>query len=58
MKGIIKTIPINLANYATRYDVENGAMASVSVMASIPAIFLMFIGQRFIIRGLTSGALK
>ena len=52
------TIPINLANYATRYDVENGAMASVSVMASIPAIFLMFIGQRFIIRGLTSGALK
>ena len=52
------TIPITLSNYATRYDIEHGAMASVSVLASIPAIFLMFIGQRFIIRGLTSGALK
>lgn len=52
------TIPVAIASYAGQYETLHGEMAAASVLSSIPAILLMFIGQKFIVRGLTAGAVK
>jgi multiple sugar transport system permease protein len=38
--------------------VRHGEMAAASVLATVPALILMFVGQRFIVKGLTLGSLK
>lgn len=52
------TIPVAIASYAGQYEILHGEMAAAAVLSSIPAIILMFVGQRFIVRGLTAGAVK
>jgi multiple sugar transport system permease protein len=52
------TIPVGIAKFAQQYEVRHGEMAAAAVVATIPAIALMFFGQRYIVKGLTLGALK
>jgi multiple sugar transport system permease protein len=52
------TIPVGIAKFSQQYEVLYGEMAAGTVLATIPAIILMFFGQRFIVKGLTLGALK
>jgi multiple sugar transport system permease protein len=52
------TIPVGIAKFAQQYEVRHGEMAAAAVLATIPAIALMFFGQRYIVKGLTLGALK
>lgn len=52
------TIPVAIASYAGQYEILHGEMAAASVLSSVPAIILMFLGQKFIVRGLTAGAVK
>lgn len=52
------TIPVGIAKFAQQYEVQYGEMAAGTILATIPAIALMFFGQRFIVKGLTLGALK
>jgi multiple sugar transport system permease protein len=52
------TVPVGIARFAQQYEVRYGEMAAASVLSTIPAIVLMFVGQRFIMSGLTLGALK
>lgn len=52
------TIPVAIANYAGQYEILHGEMAAASVLSAIPAIILMFVGQKFIVRGLTAGSVK
>lgn len=52
------TIPVGIAKFAQQYEVQYGEMAAGTVVATIPAVVLMFVGQRFIVKGLTLGALK
>lgn len=52
------TVPVAIARFAQQYEVQHAQMAAASVIATIPAILLMFFGQRFIVRGLTLGAVK
>lgn len=52
------TIPVAIASYAGQYEINHGEMAAASVLSSIPAIILMFVGQKFIVRGLTAGSVK
>lgn len=52
------TVPVAIASYAGQYEILHGEMAAASVLAAVPAIILMFVGQRFIVRGLTAGSLK
>lgn len=52
------TIPVAIASYAGQYEILHGEMAAAAVLSSIPAIILMFLGQKFIVRGLTAGAVK
>jgi hypothetical protein len=39
-------------------ETQHGQMAAAAVIATIPALLLMALGQRFIVRGLTMGSVK
>jgi len=52
------TIPVGIAKFAQQYEIRHADMAAASVLSAIPAIVLMFAGQRFIVKGLTLGSLK
>jgi len=52
------TVPVAIARFAQQYETQHAQMAAASVIATIPAILLMFFGQRFIVRGLTMGSVK
>ncbi|PBB24485.1 carbohydrate ABC transporter permease [Mesorhizobium sp. WSM4307] len=52
------TIPVAIASYAGENEILHGQMAAASVLSTVPALILMFFGQRFILGGLTAGAVK
>ena len=52
------TVPVAIARFAQQYEVQHSEMAAASVISTIPAILLMFFGQRFVVRGLTLGSVK
>jgi multiple sugar transport system permease protein len=52
------TVPVAIARFAQQYEVQYAQMAAASVLSTIPAILLMLLGQRFIVSGLTLGAVK
>jgi multiple sugar transport system permease protein len=52
------TVPVAIALFAQQYEVQYGQMAAASVLSTIPALLLMFFGQRFVVQGLTMGAVK
>jgi ABC-type glycerol-3-phosphate transport system permease component len=52
------TVPVAIARFAQQYETQHAQMAAASVISTIPAVLLMFLGQRFIVRGLTLGAFK
>jgi multiple sugar transport system permease protein len=52
------TVPVAISRFAQQYEVQYGQMAAASILSTIPALFMMFFGQRFIVRGLTAGAVK
>ncbi|WP_413711823.1 carbohydrate ABC transporter permease [Rhizobium sp. Rhizsp82] len=52
------TVPVAISRFAQQYEVQYGQMAAASVLSTIPALIMMFIGQRYIVRGLTMGAVK
>ncbi len=53
-----KTVPVAIAEFTGRYTVDYGAMATGGVLAAIPPILLALLFHRYIVRGLTSGAVK
>ncbi len=52
------TVPVGIAQFAQQYEIQNGQMAAASIISTIPALLLMFFGQRFVVQGLTMGAVK
>jgi multiple sugar transport system permease protein len=52
------TVPVAIARFAEQYEIQYGQMAAASVLSTIPALILMFFGQRFVVQGLTMGAVK
>lgn len=52
------TVPVAIARFAQQYEIQYGQMAAASVLSTIPALILMFFGQRFVVQGLTMGAVK
>lgn len=52
------TVPVAIARFAQQYETQHAQMAAASVISTIPAVLLMVLGQRFIISGLTLGAVK
>ena len=52
------TVPVVVAKFANDYEVQHSQMAAASILATLPALLLMFLGQRFIVQGLTQGSVK
>jgi multiple sugar transport system permease protein len=53
-----KTVPVAIAEFTGRYVVDVTAMMTGGVLAAIPPVLLALIFQRYIVSGLTSGAVK
>jgi multiple sugar transport system permease protein len=53
-----KTIPVAIAEFAGRHAIDYGMMATGGIIAAIPPILIALLFQRFLISGLTSGAVK
>ncbi len=53
-----KTLPPALLSFMTKFSVEWGQMAAASVLLLLPVcVFFAFV-QRYLVAGLTSGAVK
>lgn len=52
------TVPVGIAKYAQENEIKFTQMAAASVLSAIPALLALIFGQRFIVRGLTAGAVK
>ena len=52
------TVPVGIAAFAQEYNIRYGEMAAAAFFAIIPALILVVLAQRHIVKGLTLGALK
>ena len=53
-----KTVPVALAEFVGRYVTDVNAMMAGGIVAAIPPVLMALIFQRYIVRGLTAGAVK
>ncbi len=52
------TVPVAIAKYAQEFEIKYTEMAAGAILSAIPAIMLLLLFQRHIVKGLTAGALK
>jgi multiple sugar transport system permease protein len=52
------TVPVAIAKYAQEHETKYGEMAAGAVLSTLPALLLLLVAQRHIVRGLTAGAVK
>jgi len=52
------TVPVAIAKFAQEYEIQYTQMAAAAALSILPALLLLLIGQRYIVRGLTEGAVK
>ncbi len=52
------TVPIAIGKFAQENTINHTDMAAAALLATLPAILLVLVAQRFIVRGLTAGATK
>jgi multiple sugar transport system permease protein len=53
-----KTVPVAIAEFTGRYVVDVTGMMTGGVLAALPPVLLALIFQRYIVSGLTTGAVK
>jgi multiple sugar transport system permease protein len=53
-----KTLPVLIGEFSTKLGLDYLRIAAAGVLASLPPVLLALVFQRFLIRGLTSGAVK
>jgi multiple sugar transport system permease protein len=53
-----KTMPVAIAEFVGRYNVNITGMMAGGIIAALPPVLLAFIFQRYIVSGLTAGAVK
>lgn len=54
----IKTIPVGINTFIGKYEIDWGAMSAATVIALIPVVIMFGMIQKYIVSGLTSGAVK
>jgi multiple sugar transport system permease protein len=52
------TVPVAIGKFAQENAVNYSQMAAAALLATIPAVILLLVAQRSIVRGLTTGAIK
>ncbi|MEV4888022.1 carbohydrate ABC transporter permease [Nonomuraea sp. NPDC055795] len=53
-----KTVPVAMNSFITQYDIDWGSMAAATVVSVIPTLILFAAIRRYIVEGLTAGAVK
>lgn len=53
-----KTLPVAIFNFLSYTEVKWGALMAAAVIITLPVLILALLTQRYIIRGLTAGAVK
>jgi len=53
-----KTVSVLISEFTSKVGVDYVAMASAGVVASLPPVILALVFQRYIVQGLTAGAVK
>ena len=53
-----RTVPVTVTQFSSAYYQDFGLMSAGGVLASIPPVVLALIFQRYILQGLTAGAVK
>ncbi|GGG19194.1 carbohydrate ABC transporter permease [Paenibacillus abyssi] len=56
--GTAKTISLAIGEFSTQFSVDYGMMSAGGVIISIPPILLALLFQKYIVAGLTNGAVK
>jgi multiple sugar transport system permease protein len=52
------TVPVAIAKFAQDFEIQYTQMAASAALSIIPALVLLLLGQRYIVKGLTAGAVK
>lgn len=55
---IFKTLPVGMTSFILKYEVNWGAMTAATVLSLIPVTLLFIFVQKYIVQGLTQGAVK
>src|SRR3954468_12852273 len=53
-----KTVPVAIAEFAGRYTTDFGLQAAGGILAALPPVLIALVFQRYIVSGLSSGAVK
>lgn len=53
-----KTLPVGLSEFVTSYDINLAPMTAIATFFSIPIIIMTFYLQKYIVSGMTLGAVK
>ena len=53
-----KTMPVVISEFSTRFGLDYGMMMTGGVLASIPPVFIAAFFQRYLVQGLSAGAVK
>ncbi|MFC5448959.1 carbohydrate ABC transporter permease [Paenibacillus aestuarii] len=54
----LKTLPVAMNSFVLKFNVDWGSMSAGTVLSVLPTIILFALAQRFIVEGLTQGAVK
>jgi multiple sugar transport system permease protein len=52
------TLPVAIAGQVTQYEIRWGAMSAAGIAAIVPVLVFAFAVQRYLVRGLSLGAVK
>ncbi len=53
-----KTVPVVISEFAGRFSIDYGAMNAAAVLGSLPPIIFALVLQKYIVSGLTAGAVR
>lgn len=53
-----KTIPVAMNSFISKFDIDWGAMSAATVLSVIPTLVLFAFAQKYIVEGMTQGAVK
>ncbi|UKS28083.1 carbohydrate ABC transporter permease [Paenibacillus sp. HWE-109] len=54
----LKTIPVGLNMFIHNYDIDWGVMTAGGIAATVPSLIMFAVVQRFVVEGMTDGAIK
>jgi multiple sugar transport system permease protein len=54
----VRTLPVALANLVGGHEIQWGEIGALTVVAIVPVVVLALVLQRYVVRGLTFGAVK